>query len=152
MENAAKAQQEQAQAQQAQQESMMKEQEARTNLANARAQADLGLYNERTSRVQENFAMAEERRSEAVANENKAMLDMVRTLKELESIDISHLKELMAMQQLVKSQEAENRLENATVGKQQTPEQENELEQVQQIAQMQQQQNNMDQQGAAPMG
>jgi regulator of protease activity HflC (stomatin/prohibitin superfamily) len=60
-----KQQQQQQQAQQAQLQAQMQEQEARTNLARARAVADHGLGIERASRVQENQALAIERRDQA---------------------------------------------------------------------------------------
>lgn len=108
--------------QQQQAESQMKLQEAQAELARARSYADMGLYNERTSRVQENFALAEERRAEAVQNENQALLNFVRAAKELEGIDISHIRELLEMQGIIKAQEAENHLEERSTSKEPTPE------------------------------
>ena len=75
------AQREQAQqAQQAQMESAMQEQQARTTLAHARAQADTGLGLERVSRIQENQALAIERRE---AGENDKQLALLNFVKEL---------------------------------------------------------------------
>lgn len=136
------------QQQQQQAESQMKLQEAQSELARARSYADMGLYNERTSRVQENFALAEERRAEAVQNENQALLNFVRAAKELEGIDISHIRELLEMQGIIKAQEAENHLEERSTSKEATPEekkQENE-KQLQQPAQPQAEQAQPEQQ------
>lgn len=76
------------------------------NLANARAEADRGLAVERESRVEENNALAVERRAQAVRDENAAVLDLVKAFKELDTFDITHLKELVTMQQIIKQQEA----------------------------------------------
>jgi len=95
---------------------------------NAKSQANLGLYNERTSRVQENFALAEERRAEAVRDETEATLNTVRALKELEGIDIAHIKELVAIHTLIKQQELQNKVDGATASKLATPEQEKQVQ------------------------
>jgi hypothetical protein len=115
---------EQAAQQQQQQlsESQMKLNQAQSELAQARAMADMGLYNERTSRVQENFALAEERRAESVQNENQALLNFVRAAKELEGVDLAHLRQLLDMQTIIKGQEAENSLEEKSSAKEPTPE------------------------------
>ena len=70
----------------------------------------------------ENFALAEERRAEAVQNENQALLNFVKAAKELEGIDISHIQELLEMQGIIKAQEAENHVEERSTSKEATPE------------------------------
>ena len=85
--------QQQQQMQQQQMETAMQEQMARIELSKSRAMADQGLGIERISRVQENEALAIERRAEAEKDRDQATLNMVRALKELETIDISHIEE-----------------------------------------------------------
>lgn len=101
----------QQQAQQAQQvqemqmHSSMQEQQARTQLAQSRSVADQGLGAERFSRIDENKALAEERRAAAVKDEDMALLNKVKALKELEEIDISHIERLLKMSALLKAQD-----------------------------------------------
>ena len=64
-------QQQQQQMQQAQLQSQMQEAQARTELAHSRAVADQGLGLERLSRIQENKALAVERKAQAVKDENE---------------------------------------------------------------------------------
>ncbi len=90
-----KTEQQQAQAQQAMAQSQMQEAQARTELAQARAQADIGLYNERTSRVEENRALAVQKLSEANKNDEQALLEKIKILKEIDEMDISHIERLL---------------------------------------------------------
>jgi hypothetical protein len=96
------------QQQQMQLESQMKEQEARTNLAHARAQADQGLGIERLSRVQENQALAIERRSAAVRDEETGLLNLVKALKEIDTVDLEHVEKLMALSGIIRAQAGAN--------------------------------------------
>lgn len=97
----------QAQQQQAQQaqEIQMQEIQARTNLAHARAQADQGLAVERTSRVEENRALAIQKIHEANKNDDQALLEKIKALKELEDMDLGHIEKLINMANLLKVQE-----------------------------------------------
>lgn len=101
-------------AQQAQQKQQMETQQmqlqmqqlqSQIRLSEARATADEGLGVERLSRVQENEQLAKERSAAAERDHQSATLDMIRSLKELDTVDISHLKELIMLAQLVKNQE-----------------------------------------------
>ena len=92
-------------AQQAQQQSALQEQEARTDLARARAQADRGLGFERVSRIQENKALAIERKAAAVKDEEAALLNLVKAIKEIDGIDITHIKDILALSDLIKQKE-----------------------------------------------
>lgn len=101
-------QQRQQQAQQAEQMQMqasLQEQEARTKLAQARTVADEGLGIERLSRVQENQALADERRAEAAKDRMAGTLDLVKALKEMEEIDIRQIQQLLSLAAVVKSHE-----------------------------------------------
>ena len=93
------------QAQEAQMQYAIQEQEARTNLANARAQADTGLGMERLSRIQENQALAIERQAAAKKDEEIGLLNLVKALKEIDTIDIDQVHKLVALANMVKSQE-----------------------------------------------
>ena len=94
----------QLQAQQAQMQSAMQEQQARTQLAQARATADEGLGIERLSRVQENNALAIERKAAAKKDEDIGLLNLVKALKEIDTVDLSHLEKLLSLSNNIKSQ------------------------------------------------
>ena len=93
------------QMQQMQIEAAVREQMAKTELAQARAKADTGLGYERMSRIEENRALAEERRAKAVSDENQAMLNMVKTLKEIDSGDLEHVEKAMGILKIIKEME-----------------------------------------------
>ena len=97
--------QKQEQAQQMQLQATLKEQEARTNLAHSRAVADQGLGLERMSRIQENKALAIERKAEAEQDRMGALLNFVKAIKELEGTDIDHLGSLIEMHAMLKQDE-----------------------------------------------
>lgn len=99
----AKEQQQVQQQQQAQMQAQMELQQAQTELAKARAAADQGLGLERISRVEENEALAVERRAQAVRDEDAGLLDKVKALKEIETLDIGHLRELIALSQSLRT-------------------------------------------------
>jgi len=82
----------------------MEETKANIELAKARAIADEGLGVERYSRVQENEALAIERRAEARKDSAAGMLNMVKALKEIEGIDIAQLQQLAALSKLLNEQ------------------------------------------------
>lgn len=80
--------------------------QADTQLSQARAVADQGLGMERISRIEENHALAVERRAEARKDDDIGMLNLVKALKEIDQIDIEQVEKLMALSRLVKEQEA----------------------------------------------
>ena len=100
-------QQEQAQQQMQQQQmqQQMQLQQAEVNLANATASANESLGIERVSRVNENFQLAIERQAEAKKDETEAILNIMKSLKELEQIDISSLGKLVELSRLAKETE-----------------------------------------------
>lgn len=108
MENAQK-QSEQV-AQQTQQRSAieMKELEARIEVAHSTARANEGLYRERDSRVLENIGISEERIADAHKADAAAELDRIKVLKELQSIDLGHLRELVEISRMLKEQDRQN--------------------------------------------
>jgi len=109
-------QQQQQQMQQMQMQMQAQDMQAKINLANARADADRGLGVERISRVQENQALAVERRAQAHKDDDAAFLSKVKAIKELEGMDLDHLQRLISLAQGLQGQEnAENRVEDAKV-------------------------------------
>jgi hypothetical protein len=94
-------QQQQLQIQQQQAQVAMQEAQARIQLAQARAQADIGLGVERISRVEENKALAIERKAEARKDDDAALLNMAKALKEIESVDLANLEKLIALARIV---------------------------------------------------
>lgn len=92
-----KNQQQAQQMQQQQAQSALQEQQARIQLSNARAQADMGLYLERSSRVQENEAAAVERKHAAVKDDQVALLNLVKALKEIDTVDLEHIEKLLSL-------------------------------------------------------
>jgi hypothetical protein len=102
--------QEKQQAMQQQQETMQVQielQQAQIESLKAQAAANQGLGLERISRVEENEALAIERRAQAVRDEDAGLLDKIKALKEIETLDITHLKELIAMSQILKTDVSE---------------------------------------------
>ena len=94
-------QQQAAQAQNTQMQAAMEEQQARTELARARAVADKGLGLERVSRVQENHALAAERRAEAEKDRDMALLTLIKAAKELEDIDLGHIEKALRLSRMI---------------------------------------------------
>jgi len=79
----------------------MQEQAARAELAEARAIADRGLGLERASRVAENESMAVERIYEAEKDKYEGYLSLVKTLKEIENLDLEEMQKLVALSQML---------------------------------------------------
>jgi len=105
VESIQKSQQAAQQAQQQQMQTQLELQRAQIELSQARAEADRGLGVERLSRVQENQALAVERRAQAHKDDDTALLEKIKAIKELESIDLNHLSELLRMSQLLQQQD-----------------------------------------------
>jgi hypothetical protein len=105
IENLTKAEQAQAQAQQQQAQTQQQLQMAQMELAQARAKADLGLFAERTSRVEENRALAIERVAEANKQDELALLNKIKIIKELETMDMGHIQQLIEMANSLKAAE-----------------------------------------------
>jgi hypothetical protein len=101
-------QQMQQQIQQQQVQSAMQEQQARIELSKARAVADQGLGLERVSRVQENQALAVERRAAAEKDHDMALLNLVKAIKEVDTIDLEHIQKLLSLSDLIKQREIIN--------------------------------------------
>lgn len=96
-----------AQMQQAQMQAAMQEQQAKVELAHARAQADKGLAVERVSRVEENHALAIERMAQANKDDEIALLNKIKLIKELEGIDLGHLESLIRLSNELRMSESQ---------------------------------------------
>lgn len=115
IENLTKAEQAQSQAQQQQMDVQNQLQMAQIELAQARAKADIGLFAERTSRVEENRAAAVERLHKANQEDQQATLDKIKALKELEGMDLSHIQMLVDMVNSLR--QSESNTAETSVGK-----------------------------------
>jgi hypothetical protein len=105
LKNMEQEQQQQAQQAQAQQQAQMQELQSRAQYSQAKSQAEIGLAHERESRVEVDRYQAIEKIHEARKQDDEALLNKVRALKELETLDLSHIKELIAMAQMLKQSE-----------------------------------------------
>lgn len=101
----------QQQAEQAQQLQQMQSQlqmaqiQAQIELTQARATADKGLGIERASRVEENKALAVERRAAAIKDQEIGMLNLVKAIKEIHSIDIADLEKLIQLSHAIRPEQ-----------------------------------------------
>lgn len=95
-----------AQMQQMQMQVAMQEQQAKTQDLEARAEANRGLGLERASRVQENRALAVERLAESEKDRDLGVLHKVKAMKELESMDIQQLDQLLRLSEYLKNIES----------------------------------------------
>lgn len=103
--------QQEAQAQQAQAETQLALLQAQIKDLEARAVANQGLGDERVSRIQENRALAIERLSQSQENRQSATLDMAKTIKELQGIDLAQVQQLLGIVEVLKNM---TETENAT--------------------------------------
>ena len=84
----------------------MQEMQARIEAMKSKSAADQGLAVERSSRVEENKALAVERESKAHLDEQTGILNIVKALKEIDDIDLSHVEKLFKLNEVLKAQEA----------------------------------------------
>lgn len=103
--NMAKRQQAQEQQMQQQQQAELRFTHAKSEDMEGRAEANRGLGLERASRVEENHALAVERRAAAIRDEDTGLLNLVKAMKEIETIDINHVKDLFTIQSIMKAQQ-----------------------------------------------
>lgn len=99
------------QAQQAEAQQLQTQNElvaAQTELAKAKVESDLSLAKERDSRVFSNIGLMEERQLEAEKDKTQAMLNLVKTMQEIEDIDLNQLSKLIAMSKIVKNEANDN--------------------------------------------
>lgn len=94
----------QAQAQQAQAQAQNQLVQAQVEMAHGQALASQGTAMERASRVDENKALADERHAQAVKDQFAGVLDLAKAIKELEGIDISNIRKVIEIAQLLKAE------------------------------------------------
>jgi hypothetical protein len=93
------------QQQQEQTQVQMQLMQSQADNAQARAEADRGLAVERQSRVAENEALAVERIHQARKDDEVGLLNLIKALKELDSIDLANLQKLFTLENILKSNE-----------------------------------------------
>lgn len=103
----------QIQAQQAQQAQQMQEAQtaeiiARGKMAEAKASSDIGLRMERESRVYSNMGLMEERKNESEKDNTQAALNVIKSIKELDDIDLEQINKLLGMIQILKEPKGED--------------------------------------------
>lgn len=102
--------------QQLQMKLQMENESAKTKDLEARAEANTGLGLERASRVQENRALAIERLAESEKDRELGTLHKIKAMKELESMDLAHLSQLLTMTEMIDQHtSAEGLIEKAQV-------------------------------------
>ena len=106
------------QAEQAQQAEMQSQQtqneliHAQTQLAKAKVESDLSLAKERDSRVFSNIGLMEERQLEGEKDKTQSMLNLVKTLQEIDNVDLDQLQKLLALSSMTKqATEGERKVE-----------------------------------------
>lgn len=111
-------QQQNEQAQQAEMQAQQTQNElihAQTQLAKAKVESDLSLAKERDSRVFSNIGLMEERQHEAEKDKTQSMLNLVKTLQEIDNVDLDQLQKLLALSAMTKhSVDGDNKVE--TIG------------------------------------
>jgi hypothetical protein len=112
-------QQQEAQMAQQQQQVQMQELQARAELSKARAMADTGLGMERMSRIQENEALADERRAAAIKDEEAALLNLVRAANEMDDVSLNQLTKLMTLKNMISQPEGVAKAPKAMASKKQ---------------------------------
>jgi len=94
--------QQQSQVQMMQAQMAMQLQQAQIQDLQSKSLANEGLGMERASRIQENQALAVERRAKAVADLNAAALDQVKAARELDDMDLAAVERLLNIVERVK--------------------------------------------------
>ena len=107
--------QQQQQMQQMQMQMAMEEQKAKIKDLESKSEANMGLGLERAARVQENRALAIERLAEAEKDRDLGVLHKVQALKELESMDLTHLEKLLQLNEYLKSDSQEEQIDKIAV-------------------------------------
>ena len=102
------------QQEQMQQQMAMEQQQAETEVKNAsieslmaKAQADKGLAIERASRVEENQMLAYERMQEGQKDRATAALNQVKTIKELQGMDLEYIQKALSLIDMLQTNEVE---------------------------------------------
>jgi hypothetical protein len=67
---------------------------------------------ERISRVNENQALAEQRRAQGEKDNEIALLNFVKALKEIESVDLAHLEKLITLSNVLKADQKQENIKD----------------------------------------
>lgn len=105
MENIQQEQQAAAQSAQQQQQVAMTELQSRAQYSQAKSASELALAGERQMRVQVEGAEIQRKAFEDRKLEEETLLNKIKTLKELEQLDLSHIRALIEMANMLKSSE-----------------------------------------------
>jgi hypothetical protein len=103
--------QQQSQIQMAEKEAQISLVEARVDDLKGRSMANQGLFLERASRIEENSALATERRAEAQADRDKGTLDRIKAIKELEGMDLEQITKMLSLLQGLQQKTSEDQKE-----------------------------------------
>jgi len=107
MQEIEKIQEQQQQQEQMKQKLEMEQIQANNELVKARTLADSGLGVERISRIQENKALAQERLAEAEKDEAAATLDSIKSIKEIQDIDLEQFAKAYALYKQIEQDQKE---------------------------------------------
>jgi hypothetical protein len=99
------------QMQQQQAQVAMAELQSRAQYSQAKSMSEQALAQERVKRVEVEDAEIMLKLHEKNASDDRALLDKIRAIRELESLDLSHLKELIGMANMLKVSE-QSKIEN----------------------------------------
>jgi len=90
---------------QVEQQEKMQAQQVVSEGVMAKAESDKALARERIARIQDNQALAIEKVTEAEKNRNLAILHEVKTIKELQEIDLNQLEKMVGLIKMLKEDE-----------------------------------------------
>lgn len=102
MKNIEQEQQAAAQAQQQQTQVALQELQSRAQYSQAKSSSEMALAQERHARVTVEAFQVQEKIAETQKQEQEALLNKIKALREIESIDLSHLRELIEMANMLK--------------------------------------------------
>lgn len=94
-----------AQSQQQQAQVAMQELQSRAQYSQAKSQSELALAGERDMRVRVEAAEIVEKQHQAAKLDEEALLNKVKILKELEELDLGHIRSLIEMANMLKAQQ-----------------------------------------------
>ncbi len=66
---------------------------------------------ERASRVEENVAMAHKQVAEAHKEDEQALLNLVKSLKEIDDLDLAHIEKLINLANVIKNVDAQKEVQ-----------------------------------------
>lgn len=95
----------QQQMQQAQAQAQLEETQARNTLIQSQAVANEGLGYERLSRIAENQSLAQERQAAAQKDKDVALLNLIKAMKEIETVDLQQIEKLIRLNQVINKEE-----------------------------------------------